>query len=201
MCVGSCCIRKINPDLADDMEKGCCIVCDDTLKDKQQAYQKLGYCTLECLQFENPTHELLKKCLFPGCLTFLYPIKKRPKDYCAMLCKTKHKELIKALKKLEKNKEKEKKRVELELNLKQEETRKAREERTRRFELEEYKRNLMDPDVTLLCDCEKYYIPYKNRINCKDPICLVCKTKKDKKPITQSLLRWMADRDLVHSEM
>jgi hypothetical protein len=164
LCVGSCCIRKINPDLADSMEKGRCYECDDTLRDKTQAYQKLGYCTLECLEISNPTHELLKKCSYPPCRIYLYPIKKLDRNYCAMLCKRKHKELIKELAQLE------------------------------------YKKDYNDPNVNLLCDCEKYYIPYESRIKHKDPICLVCFTiKVKKKPVKQQLLQWMASNKLVHN--
>ncbi len=216
-CVGSCCIMKIDPELGILMERGECYECHKVLLDKTQAYQKEGFCSLECLEVRHPTHELLERCKYPGCRTFLYPIKKRPKYYCVKLCKTKHKELIKALKKLEKKKQQEKAyelskeeiiRKEKEAKLKaireakfeaERNCRRSVEDEQRRVQ-EEYKRNLMDPSVTLLCDCEKYYIPYKWRINCKDPICLVCKTKKRNEPITHSLLRWMAEHDLVYTK-
>ena len=224
-CVGSCCIMKIDPELGSLMERGECYECHKVLDDKQQAYQKLGFCTLECLEVQNSTHQLLKKCLYPGCRIFLYSIKKINQTYCAMKCKKKHNELIKHLKKLEKKKEQEEAyelskkeeiirkekeaklkaireaKFEAERKLRKEEelARRAVEDEERSVQ-EEYKRNLMDPDVTLLCDCEKYYIPYKNRINCKDPICFVCKVQQRKEPITQSILKWMADHDLVHSQ-
>jgi hypothetical protein len=216
-CVGVCCVEKIDHELGNLMRRGECYECHKVLHDKTQAYQKLGFCTLECLEVQNPTHELLERCKYPGCRIFLYPLDYRLKYYCAKLCKTKHKELIKALKKLEKKKEQD----ELEESKRQSEIiRKEKEAKLKaireaRFEAErklrketeleqrrvqeEYKRNLMDPSVTLLCDCEKYYIPYEWRIKCKDPICLVCKTKKRNEPITHSLLRWMAEHDLVHA--
>ena len=197
--LGSCCIRRISPELADSMEKAYCYngpECKEILSNKNHLYEQEGFCSLKCLEQKEPEHPLIKKC--KGCRAYLYPpsIYKQRK-VCFRSCQLGHKVFILKLEKLYINKffqfEERTRRFELE--------KRKEDELKQRSVQEEYKRNLMDPSVTLLCDCEKYYIPYKNRINCKDPICLVCKTKKDKRPINQSLLKWMADHDLVHSEI
>jgi hypothetical protein len=195
--LGSCCIRRISPELADNMEKEFCYNgpdCVQLLLNKKHLYEQEGFCSLACLEAYDPEHPLIKKC--KGCRAYLYPpsmYKKR--KFCFRSCELGHKIFLKKLEKLYINKffqfEERTRRFNLE-------KRKEEELEQRRVQ-EEYKRNLMDPSVTILCDCEKYYIPYKSRINCKDPVCLVCFTRNvKKKPITHSLLQWMAEHDLVH---
>ena len=215
--VGSCCVKRINPELGKIMEKELCgsIACKNLLLERNHAFEQIGYCSLKCLEHKEPKHELIKKC--KACGRFLYPPSNyKDREFCVRSCKVDYKVFILKLEKLYSKKFL--KFEEAELNLKQreearliadkarlaaieeakrkEDARRAIEEESRAAE--EYKRNLMDPDVTLLCDCEKYYIPYKNRINCKDPVCFVCKVQQRKDPITQSILKWMADHDLVH---
>jgi hypothetical protein len=190
LCLGVCCIKRICLELANEMEKSICLnapACFNNLQNKKHAYEQLGFCSLECLEQKDPENKLIKKC--KRCKTYLYPPSKYTnKKFCFRSCELEHKVFLKKLESLYA-----KKFFEF-------------EERTRRFELEkeklirdEYKRNLMDPSVTLLCDCEKYYIPYKVRITQKDPLCFVCFTRKVKKePITYVILQWMAKNDLVH---
>jgi len=200
--LGSCCVKRINPILGNLMEKQLCgsIACTNLLLERRTLFEEAGYCSLKCLEHIEPKHELIKKC--KACGRFLYPPSiYKDREFCVRSCKVGYKVFILKLEKLYTKKflQFEERTRRFKLEKRKEDARRAVEDARRADD--EFNRNLMDPDVILLCDCEKYYIPYKNRINCKDPICLVCKTKKDKKPITQSILRWLADRDLVHSEM
>ena len=203
LCVGSECIQKINPELASHMLRPQCRnapTCNQIVFDQRTVFGKESFCSLECFEKKNPNHYAVKKC--PHCTAYLYEKKRLDFEYCSYDCKLSdkrnkdeldsqkrilHRLAVEAVQKVEMLKRKaalEKAAEEL-----------AREDAIRK----QYLKDLHDPEVELLCDCEKYYIPYKYRITVKNPICLVCKNMRDKKPITQSLLNWMRNNGLVHS--
>ena len=180
-CVGSCCIMKIDPDLGNEMVKGKCIECDNLLCDKTQAYQKRGFCSLECFEIHYPNDDIVRKCKFSECRRYLYTINKLLQNHCNRECKKQHK---------------------LECLAPAAPVPAPVPAPVQSTELQEYQQYIKDffnPNVKVLCDCEKYYIPHKYRTKL-DAICLVCYTKREKKYITKSILRYMEKNELIYAQ-